>query len=162
MSFLVSCSATKIKKQDYGIVKTKFVVEKDTISVNELQFYKTIVGNYGTLELMYENYGLWNKRKKYRKFVWEDIKLFDEDNMTFTIIAQPVELRHYYDKHGVVIGHPCYAMLMVFDSNGKDCFKADYPNKEKITDLFFDKIKKIHKKSNSEHYYKLFDRTLQK
>ena len=46
-----------------------------------------------------------------------------------------------------------FARLMVFDSGGNDCFKKGHPNREELTELFIDKMRKIGRNSSM---YELF------
>lgn len=59
---ILSCSSSKelaTNENDFKIVNTPFVVENDTIYINELRFYK-IKSAFDGMKLMYQNYGPWD------------------------------------------------------------------------------------------------------
>ena len=90
---------------------------------------------------MYKNYGKWNKsiqgkhQDNIKKFIWENIKLFENDEETFTIIADGTESINEY-----------FACLIVLDSKGNDCFEENNPYKEKILNLFLTQMIKVQPK----------------
>ncbi|MFD2725816.1 hypothetical protein [Hyunsoonleella rubra] len=126
---LYCCSSSKevSKKTNHGkfeIVNTPLVVENDTIYMNELRFYR-IQSALDGMKLMYENYGNWNKKvdgkhqQNINRIVWSDINLQNEIDEKFTVVADGKETMTDY-----------FACLMVFDSNGKDCFNPEHPIKK--------------------------------
>ena len=141
---LISCSSTKeiiIKTNfnDLKIAKTSRVINSDTINFNELRFHN-IDSALDTMKSMFLDFGSWNNKANglhqeniYRK-VWENIKLFENDER-FTIIADGKETVNEY-----------YACLIVFDSQGKDCFDANYPLKNKIINYFHERMKENREK----------------
>jgi len=95
--FIFGCSSTKevsINKANsyFKVVTTPILVEKDTIYINELRFYKIKSARDG-MKLMYLNFGKWNKKtkgvhqKNMNSFIWENVKLLDENNNLFTVVA---------------------------------------------------------------------------
>ncbi len=124
---------------EYQIVNTPLVVKNDTINVNELRFYK-IKSAYDGVLLMYQNYGKWDQKIKGKHqnnieaIIWKNIELICESEEKFTVIADGTETLTDY-----------FACLMVFDSNGKDCFQKEHPYKDKLTELFVEKMKKTDK-----------------
>ncbi len=152
MISLFTCTTTKEISQakpytDFKIVNTPLKVENKTLSLNELRFYE-IQSAMDGMKLMYQNYGKWNKKIKGKhqqnieRIIWQNIKLIDGDIKTFTVIADGTETMTNY-----------FACLMVFDSEEKDCFKTGHPYKEKLTELFVDKMSRIDKKTS---VYRLF------
>lgn len=141
----ISCSSTKkadhkeskIKSTstEYGVTTNYAIVNKDTISFNELRFYK-INSALDSMKSMYIEYGTWNNisnglhQENITRKIWKNIKLFENDEK-FTIIADGKESINEY-----------FTSLIVFDSNGNDCFEENHPLKDKIVELFSQKIKK--------------------
>ena len=84
---------------------------------------------------MYLDFGLRNIEDKglhqnnIKRKVWENIELFDNDEV-YTIIADGTETTHDY-----------YACLIVFDSKKNDCFDKNHPTKNKIINLFYERMK---------------------
>jgi hypothetical protein len=149
---LFSCKVTQeitsIKPYTkFKIINTLIKVKNDTLTINELRFYK-IQSAMDGMKLMYRSYGKWNQKivgkhqKNINRIIWQNIKLFDEDDNTFTVIADGAETTSDY-----------FACLMVYDSDEKDCFKAGHPYKDKLTELFIDKMNIIDKNSK---VYRLF------
>lgn len=148
----LSCSSSKDvtnKNEDleFGVVNTPLIVENDTIYINELRFYRTQSVMDG-MKLMYENYGNWSEKingkhqQNINRIVWQNVKLINESNELFTVIADGTETKTDY-----------FACLMIFDSQDKDCFNTEHPYKEQLTKLFVDKMKEIDKSSS---VYNLF------
>lgn len=140
----LSCSSSKDvtkeqKYSDFKIVNTPLIVKNDTIYVNELRFYK-IQSALDGMKLMYQNYGKWNKKingihqQNINRIVWQNVKLIDGNDEKFTVISDGTETRTDY-----------FACLMVFDSEEKDCFKAEHPYKDELINLFADKMNRIDK-----------------
>lgn len=137
---LWNCSSSKEKTRSssrFEIVNTPMILENDTININELRFYK-IQSALDTMKLMYLNYGDWNKKilSKHQininRIVWKNLKLIDDNDKTFTVIADGTETMTDY-----------FACLIVYDSNGRNCFDDDYPYKEVLTNLFVDKMNSL-------------------
>lgn len=145
----ISCSSSKVGDneikietnfEDLKIVKTLKVVNSDSIIFNELRFYK-IDSALDTMKSMYLDYGIWNDQniglhqENINRKIWENIKLF-EDGEVYTVIADGTETKNNY-----------YACLSVYDSKGKDCFKENYPLKNKIINLFYGRMKENRSKN---------------
>ena len=152
LCFLFACKASKKEvdrnsKTKHEIITIPMIVKEDTISFNELRFYK-IQSAMDGMKLMYLNYGKWDEKtvSKYQyninRIVWRDRKLFIDDNEKFTVIADGTETLGKY-----------FSSLMVFDSNENDCFADNHPYKERLTELFVSKKKKLDRGSS---VYKLF------
>lgn len=146
LPFLVACGSGSpvLTKKDYRTESYKLAVESDTMTVNKLRFYKHGNSSMLTMKLMYDNYGMWNK-KKHGWLIWEDLKLFDDRDITYTVIALGDEIWRDYD-----------TSLFAVDSNGKDCFKNGYPDKKRIIDLFVGKVTRAYLRRDSRFYHKLF------
>jgi hypothetical protein len=149
---ILGCSSSKNitgeqKYTAFEVIKTPLKTESDPIFVSELRFYK-IQSALDGMKLMYENYGEWNKKivgkhqQNINRIIWENIKLLDEENEKFTVVADGKETKD---------GH--FACIMVFDAEERDCFSSEHPLKEKLTALFTHKMSKIDKNSS---VYKLF------
>lgn len=141
---LINCSSTKKtgnkpKNSKFEIVETFLVDEKTNVnfSIYELRFYK-IMSALDGVALMYQNYGMWDKKiegkhqQNINRIIWDNIKLIEGYDEEFTIVADGTETVNNY-----------FACLMVFDSKGKNCFNNKHPLKEKLTDLFVNKMKRI-------------------
>ncbi len=145
---ILSCSSSKDaanqdKEPDFKIVNTPLVVDADTIHINELRFYNIQSARDGMM-LMYQNYGEWDSKVEgthqdnINRFIWRNVKLIDGDAATFTVIAEGTEKSKDY-----------FACLMVFDSEGKDCFTDEHPYKEKLTIALADKMSKTDKRASA-------------
>ncbi|PKP14915.1 MAG: hypothetical protein CVU07_12425, partial [Bacteroidetes bacterium HGW-Bacteroidetes-23] len=101
----ISCSSTKKIQQkedtikststEYSIKTNYAIVDKDTITFNELRFYK-INSALDSMKSMYIEFGPWNNtsnglhQENITRKIWKNIKLFDNDEK-FTIIADGKE-----------------------------------------------------------------------
>tara|TARA_B110000091_G_C13579938_1_gene376002 strand:+ start:275 stop:589 length:315 start_codon:yes stop_codon:yes gene_type:complete len=100
------------------------------------------------MKLMYENYGSWDKKihgthqKNMHRIIYENVKLIDNIDEEFTVIASGAESTTDY-----------FACLMVFDTAGKDCFKATHPYREQLTKILVEKMRNINHNSSE---YRLF------
>ncbi len=128
---IFSCSSTiKVSENKtishFKIVTTPILVEKDTIYVNELRFYKIKSAKDG-MKLMYLNFGKWNKKfesihqKNMNSFIWENVKLLDENNNLFTVVADGAETESDY-----------FASIKIFDNTQKDCLNKNYPYQQQL------------------------------
>jgi len=153
----ISCSSSKVGNneikmktnfEDLNIVKTSKVVNSDSITFNELRFYK-IDSALDTMKSMYLDYGIWDDQKtglhqkNIDRKIWENIKLFEGDEV-YTVIADGTETK---DDH--------YACLSVYDSKGKDCFEENHPFKNKIINLFYGKMKENRSKKINYSIFKV-------
>jgi len=152
MISLCACTTTKEITEakpysDFKIVNTPFKVENDSISLHELRFYK-IQSAMDAMKLMYQNYGKWNRKinskhqQNIKRIIWQNIELIDGDQKTFTVIADGTETMTNY-----------FACLMVFDSEENDCLKIGHPYREKLTELFVNRMSSMDKKTS---VYRLF------
>ncbi|MBC3758027.1 hypothetical protein H7U19_06400 [Hyunsoonleella sp. SJ7] len=142
----LNCSVAKNidkKKNDvkYEIVQVPFVYEneKDTLFLNELRFYN-IKSALDGIGLINQNYGTWDKeaegkyQKNIKRFIWEDLKLFESSEEVFTIVADGTETINDY-----------FACLMIFDSQGNDAFNKKHEFNQRLKELFLYKMKKINR-----------------
>ena len=129
--FIFSCSSTAEVSENktysqFKIVTTPILIEKDTIYINELRFYKIKSAKDG-VKLMYLNFGKWNKKtkgihqKNMNSFIWENVKLLDENNNLFTVVADGAETESDY-----------FASIKIFDNTQKDCLNKNYPYQQKL------------------------------
>ncbi|PWG05446.1 hypothetical protein [Polaribacter aquimarinus] len=145
-----SCKSSKnrYQKKHTSVTEVSIFNKKDTLSVNQLRFYK-IQSAMDCMKMMYENYGIWNKKistvENYmlRRIIWHNIKLIDNNNELFTVIATGYESKELY-----------YAGLIVFDSKEKDSFEENHPLKNKLIEVLITKMKRRNKTDSS--VYKLF------
>jgi uncharacterized protein YneF (UPF0154 family) len=128
---IFSCSSYKdvsIKEPytQFKIVSTPILVKNDTIYIHELRFYK-IKSAKDAMKLMYQNFGDWNKKinglhqKNINSFIWEKVKLLDENNTLFTVVTDGAETKIDY-----------FASIKIFDAAQKDCLKENYPYQQKL------------------------------
>lgn len=152
MLLVLSCSSSKDiitekNRPEFEIVKTPLIDGGTANSVNELRFYK-IQSALDGMKLMYLNYGKWTKKvqgkhqQNINRIIWSNVELIRGENERFTVIADGAETSTDY-----------FACLIVYDSEGNNCFEAGHPNREKLTVLFSEKIKNMDKNSS---LYKLF------
>jgi len=139
---VLSCSSSrdvKVKQNysEYKIVETPLIVENDTIYVSELRFYKVYSAIDG-MKLMHQNYGEGTKKisgkhqQNIDRIVWQDVKLIEGNEETFTVITDGTETKKEY-----------YTCIMVFDSEGRSCFQADHPYREQLIEFFAEKMNKV-------------------
>lgn len=145
---IIGCSSPKnsINKLPYSkfeVTKVPIVFKNDTLSYNELRFYK-IKSALDAMVMMYENYGRWNNKisSKYQnninRIVWHNVKILPNQKETFTVIADGTETMENY-----------FASLMIFDSNEKDCLDEKYPFKDEILNAMLYKFSKLKRKDSS-------------
>ena len=100
------------------------------------------------MKLMYQNFGDWNKKikgihqKNINSFIWEKVKLLDENNTLFTVVTDGAETETDY-----------FASIKIFDAAQKDCLKEKYPYKQKLIKVLTTKMNDIHK---NKFDYRLF------
>jgi len=141
---ILGCSAAKHSaiveaktNVDFEIIEIPIISGSDTAYINELQFY-SIQSALDGMKLMFENYGKWDEKipgkhqNNIHRLIWQDIKLLEDSPDTFTVVADGTETETNY-----------WACLMVFDSEGRDCFKKDHPLKNKLSGILVDKMKNI-------------------
>jgi hypothetical protein len=137
---ILSCTSSKelaTNEIEFKIVNTPFVVENDTIYINELRIYK-IKSALDGMKLMYQDFGKWDTeiggkhQNNINRLVWQNVKLIDGDNTTFTVIADGAETRKDY-----------FTCFMVFDSQGNDCFTKGHPYQEQLIKKLVDTMNKI-------------------
>lgn len=131
ISLCFACGSTKkTPKPDFEIAPTTVILEKDTLQINELRFYK-IESSLDAIRMMRKHYGNYHKsitgkhQDNIQREIWDNITLFEGDDSTFTVIADGTETQTDY-----------YACLMVFDDNDNNCFNSEHPYKEKLMQLF--------------------------
>lgn len=131
---VISCSTSKSTAalkpySDFEIIEFPLVLEKDTITLSELRFYK-IQSALDAMKLMYLSYGDWSKKSQGRyqeninQIVWNNVKLLG-NNENFTVIANGTETLNEY-----------FTSLIVLDSKNEDCLNTSHPLKEKLIELF--------------------------
>ena len=131
-----------------SILTSKILKDKDSKYLNQLNFYATYSSFYSG-QLMYENFGDWNKYIKYRGnliLVWENVILFPNTNEKFTVYAFGYECTTCEPD-----GKSIYTSFSVTNSLGKDCLvNSQNELKNKIINFFSSKIKNL---TNSNIFY---------
>ncbi|MBC8755739.1 hypothetical protein H2O64_13770 [Kordia sp. YSTF-M3] len=140
----------KILKNDFTqIVNDHFisVAGKDTIVLNEIKYLCVYTAFY-TKKAMYDRYGKWHKSilpypgSHRPNLVWNNIKLLDNVDKKFTVIA-----RGYEGQRAM------YASMMILDEQGKDMLHADAPYRFQLVELFGSYIKN---NSSNRGFYKAY------
>jgi hypothetical protein len=137
--FIFSCSSTKEFSNNntnshFKIITKPILVEKDTIYINELRFYEIKSARDG-MKLMYLSFGKWNKKtksihqKNMNSFIWENVKLLDENNNLYTVVADGAETETDY-----------FASIKIFDDTQKDCLKENYPYQQQLIKVLTSKM----------------------
>lgn len=137
---------TKTNKEsndkEFLIVNTAILIDKDTAYINQLRFYE-IKSALDSMMLMYRNYGEWDKKtyslhqSNIKRLIWKEVKLLDNLDETFLVIADGIETIKDY-----------YACLMVFDSNNRDCLDESHPLNQKIMYNLVSKMRKLDRKKS--------------
>lgn len=160
-SLFLSCSTTKNKSlhkcgslpenKFESISEDKFItiIDKDTISFNEIKF--NCVYNASYLEKgMYDKFGRWhqaiyNNNSRHPILLWEGIKLFENDTTKFTIASRG------FEGLGII-----YTSVLVFDENNNDLLSANSAYKSKLIEYFSNMILTNDKKKEDfyEQYWK--------
>ncbi len=146
---VLSCSSSrdvKLKEHylEFKIAETPLILENETIYLNELRIYKTYSAMDG-MRLMQQNFGegnneLTGKHTQYlKRIIWQDVKLLDEKDETFTVITDGIESKKAY-----------FTCIMVFDSEGRNCFNPEHPYREQLIDFFVEKMKSLERKPPRE------------
>jgi hypothetical protein len=121
------------------------ILEDKSIFINEIQYY-CVYSAMLSMQAMYENFGRWDYLIKATDkgsgnlLFWNDIKLFKNENIKYTIIARGKE------DYGYI-----YCSYMVLDQNGNDVLT----NKESIK-KFKKRLGSLIKNANrgNEDFYK--------
>ena len=161
---LTSCSAPKkvtgLKKcnslnrtgyDSFIIEKFKSKVNNSTILVNELK-YECVNTAMLTKKIMYDTFGKWDKeiypkRKSHPILVWENIKLFYNDTVKFTVATNGIESYKYIN-----------ASVLVFDKEYKDALAKVSKYKSKLISYFSDMIHSNNTKKKD--FYEIYWKTV--
>jgi hypothetical protein len=131
----------------YSFPTIKHLHEEDTLNFTILKL-EQISSAMLTNRIMYENFGMWDheiqlSNHEFESLVWNNIKLFDDVNTKFTIIAGGEENKN-----------ESFAYIIVLDENQKDYLQEDEPLKIRITRYYLEKIEKIDKSTDFYMFYK--------
>lgn len=137
----------KILKNDYSeIVVDKYtsIIDNDTITLNEVK-YKCVFTSTYIKKIMFDKYGKWTRthypnNQKHPILIWENIKLFDNAETTFTIAALGAE------NHQTI-----YTSVMVFDNDFNDSFIENSVYKDDLI-TFFGQLIKMNNDNKREFY----------
>lgn len=106
------------------IMPVQSIVGQDTITINELRFMCTIC-SCTTKQIMFNQFGKWNKSLPNKTLIWQNVKLFDDRNTRYTIAATGNESYQ-----------SLYSSVMVFDENHRDVLSENSEEKQQIIDFF--------------------------
>lgn len=130
---------------NYNIVKIPAISNNDR-NVNELRFNAVFSALY-TKKVMYDKFGKWTKEIRPNNeippiLLWENVKLFEDENNLFTIYANGDEnLKEIY------------ASVLVYDQEKNDCLDDNNLFKDKIVDFFSNNIRTL---SDSKNFYDVY------
>ena len=132
--------------KDYEVLKKLTITEKDTTYVYELKFNDVASAMY-TKKILFDKFGKWKTAipaGDNRNFIliWENIKLFDDKEELFTVMAD-----------GIESWEEMFASVMVFDSKNNDCLSENNEYKNEIITLFSDSIQNLNKDNT---FYKIY------
>ncbi len=132
--------------KDFTLKSLLTIENNDSTYITELRFNGVDSAMY-TQKLMYDRFGKWTKEikqvnYKYPTLLWENVKLYDNENNYYTVAANGIES---YEN--------MFASVMVYDSQNNDCLSPNSPEKQSMINYFSDGIKNL---SNSEKFYILF------
>ncbi len=133
--------------KQYRIHKFFSINKKDTLSVNTARYecvYSTLYLN----KVMFDKYGKWDElyrlaEPKQVVLVWNNIKLFDDSEIKYTIATSGLE------GDGLM-----YTSVFVFDENNNDMFSESSTKKDFLLRYFGKLIKK--NKSSNKDFYKVY------
>lgn len=160
---IISCSSVKIEPErrcksilinDYkNIVEDKFIsiVNNDTLLLNEIK-YECVYSAMYIKKGMYDRFGKWHQiiytnENKHPIFLWNNIKLFENDSTEFKVVA-----------NGLENTQTIYASVLVFDKENKDLLADDSQYKEKLIEYFSEMIKTNN--NNKRDFYEIYWKTI--
>lgn len=131
---------------NYDIVESSVVKKSDTINLNELKFNAVFSALY-TQKVMYDKFGKWTKEirpnnKKHPILLWENVKLFEDENKLFTVYA-----------NGDENWEEIYASVLVYDDENNDCLNEDSLLRDKILQYFSNSIENL---SDNKNFYEVY------
>ena len=131
---------------NYNIVKIPVIHNSDTITLNELKFNAVYSAMY-TKKVMYDKFGKWAKEirpnnESHPILLWENVKLFEDENKFFTIYA-----------NGDENWNEIYASVLVFDNEKNDCLKENSSFRDKIVHYFSNSIQNL---NDNENFYDVY------
>ena len=131
---------------NYNIVKIPVIQKNDTITLNELKFNAVYSAMY-TKKVMYDKFGKWAKEirpnnESHPILLWENVKLFEDENKFFTIYA-----------NGDENWNEIYASVLVYDNEKNDCLKENNSLRDKIVHYFSNSIQNLNDNKNFYDVY---------
>ena len=132
--------------KNYSFLKSTFIQEKDTLTLNELKFNAVINASY-TKKIMFFDFGIWSTEVKtigeqHIVYVWEKIKLLKNENKLFTIFA-----------HGDENRKEIFASVSIIDAENNDCLDEKSIYRDKIIDHFSNAIQNVTNDLKLYNYY---------
>jgi hypothetical protein len=133
--------------RNYSFVN-EFIIElnNENLKLNELKFEAVFSAMY-TQKVMYDNYGSWNKEliiDNQLVLVWENIKLFSDNEDLFTIIARGKETKE-----------DMFASVMVLNQSRhfEDCLSENSMIKPLVVNYFSKGIQNL---NDDKTFYSLY------
>ncbi|CAL2107132.1 hypothetical protein T190115A13A_300016 [Tenacibaculum sp. 190524A02b] len=146
------CTETKVNNYT-DIIESKFesVIGKDTLLFNEIQ-YKCVVTSFYIKKIMYDTFGKWNQaiypnNQTHPILLWNNVKLFPNDSLLYTIAARGDEGLASNKKY-------IYTSFLAFNEKNEDLLAPDSQYKEKLITYFSKKIKENH--THNKKFYDVY------
>jgi len=122
--FILKNEYQSITEEDF-----KLKLHKKKLILNEIKYQCAYSAMY-TSKGMFDRFGKWDevifsKNKTRPLFLWENVKLFPDDTISFNVVA-----------HGLENEKTTYASVMVFDKAYKDLLSENSDYKTKLKDNF--------------------------
>lgn len=138
--------------KNYEITPSISIVENDTITFNELKFNAVQSAMY-TQKLMYDKFGKWDtiikpKNQLHLIFVWQNVKLFKNNEKTYTVAAD-----------GIESWEEMYASVIILNASNQDCLSVDSEIKDSLISYFSYGIKNL---NSSVKFYSLYRKNYSK
>jgi len=135
---------------NYNILQIPIIQKNDTITLNELRF-NAVFSAYYTQKVMYDKFGKWTKEIRPNNelqpiLVWENIKLFENQNKLFSVYANGDENLN-----------EIYASVLVYDDEANDCLEESNILKEKIINYFSKGIQNL---NDNDEFYGVYSKSL--
>ena len=123
--------------REYSIVVDTVINYSDTFYTAELRIFK-IKSSMDAMNMMYKNYGEWSgeRKGKYQEnisqLIWLNVDL-NKDGKKYLVIADGTETMTAY-----------FTSLIIFDSDTKNCFQHDYPERQKLLNLIMGNMRNLY------------------
>lgn len=134
---------------DYSIEKIVTINDKDTTIINELRLHR-IKSALDTKRLLFKKFGKWHQEIRtdheiHPMLLWKDVKLFNELDKSYTIVA-----------YGVESVLETYSSVIIFDSKNNDLLDSSNKNRNLYVDYFFKEINTgLNNKEFNDSYWEM-------